>query len=302
MRASTHVRSLHRTGTARLARTALATVLSSLLLCVAVGRSGERVAVAAPTKPASVVKPVAKVDVGPAIQKLKSGDEGQIRAALDELRIAGVGGAAAAPAVAELLSKGLNDPLSQQAIDTLADLESPEGSAVLAQYVSHRTVELRRSAVKALAHTKGPAAGSALRRALADADPAVRGNAASGLGAIKAKDAVPDLFIALDHKVNEASVSIGQLCNPEQCRELASKLGKLPFGVVTGGFDQVFSRPAIDVPDEVKMALVSRLRDLATGEASRFLGDVEKRLPKEASPRLRQAVDQAVKATAGGSR
>lgn len=237
----------------------------------------------------------------PALQKLRSGDEGQIRAALDDLRIAGSGAAPAALAVAELLSKGLTEPLTHQAIDTLGDLESPEGSAVLAQYATHRNVVLRRAAVKALTRTRGPSAASALRRALADSDAQVRGNAASGLGGMKGKDAVADLFVALDHKVTEAAASLGQLCDPEQCEQLAGKLGKLPFEVVTSGLEQVLFRPANDLSDDAKIKVLERLRELGTGEAHRFLRDVESRLPKEASARLRQALAQAVKATAGGS-
>ncbi len=241
-----------------------------------------------------------KVDVGSAVKKLKSGDEAQIRAALDDLRIAGPAAASAASAVAEVLSKGLTEALAQQAIDTLGDLESPDGSAVLAQYATHRTLAIRRAAVKALTRTKGKAAAPALRRALSDPDAQVRGNAASGLGAIKAKDAVPDLFVALDHKVNEAAASIGLLCNAQQCEELAGKLGKLPFDVVTSGLEPVLFRPSSEVTDDTKIKVIGRLRELGTAEANRFLKDVEGRLPKETSPRIRQAVEQAVKATMGG--
>lgn len=243
--------------------------------------------------------PAPKVDVAGAITKLKSGDEAQIRAALDDLRLGATAAAAAAPAVAEVLSKGLSAQLAQQAIDTLGDLESPEGSPILAQYALHRTTSLRQAAVKALTRTKGAAAAPALRRALGDADAQVRGNAASGLGALKAKDAVPDLFLALGHKVNEAAASIGQLCNAAQCEELSTKLGKFPFDVVTGGLEAVIFRA--DVSDDTKIKVIGRLRELGTAEANRFLKDVEKRLPKEASARIKQAVEQAVKATTGGS-
>ena len=254
---------------------------------------------AAPAKPAA--KP-AKVDVGPAVQKVKSGDEAQIRAGLDDIRLGGAGAASAAPAVAEALGKGLSEPLTNQAIDTLADLESQEGSAILSLYASHRNVAIRRAAVKALTRTKGAAAGAALRHALADGDAQVRGNAASGLGALKAKDAVPDLFVALDHKVNEASASIGQLCNAQQCEQLAGKLGQLPFDVVTGGLDPILFRPVAEVSEDTKIKVLGRLRELGTAEANRYLGEVEKRLPKETSPRIKQAVEQAVKATSGGSK
>jgi HEAT repeat protein len=258
---------------------------------------------AEPAKPAPkpAQKPAARVDTGPAIQKLKSGDEAQIRAGLDELRLAASAGAAGAPAVSELLSHGLSETLSHQAIDTLGELDAPEGSAILAQYATHRTLALRRAAVKALTRTKGAVAAGALKRALGDSDALVRSNAAAGLGALKAKDAVPDLFVALDHKVNEAAASVGQLCNAEQCDQLAGKLGKLPFDIVTSGLDQVLFRPTSDLSDDVKIKVLGRLRELGTAEANRFLKDVEKRLPKETSPRIRQSVEQAVKATNGGS-
>ena len=269
-------------------------------LALLVSLAGATSAGAQPAKPAAA-KPAAKTDVGPALQKLKSGDEGQIRAALDDLRIAGSSASAAASAVADALSRGLSEALALQAIDTLADLESPDGSAILAQYSRHRTVAIRRAAVKALTRTRGAAAAPALRKALGDSDAQVRGNAAAGLGMLKAKDAVPDLFVALDHKVNEAASSIGQLCNAEQCDQLASKLGKLPFEVVTSGLDPILFRPTAEVSDDTKIKVLGRLRELGTGEANRFLKDVETRLPKEASARIKQAVEQAVKATSGGS-
>jgi HEAT repeat protein len=254
---------------------------------------------AAPAKPAA--KPAVKIDTSAAITKLKSGDEGQIRQALDDLRVAGPAGAGAAAEVSNLLNRGINEVLTVQAIDTLGDLESAEGSPVLAQYATHRNVALRRAAVKAMVRTKGPAAVPALKKALGDQDAQVRGVAASGLGALKAKDAVPDLFVALDHKIAEAAAAIGQLCNPEQCEQLAAKIGKLPFDVVTGGLEQVLARPTADMPDDAKIKIIGRLRETGTGEANRFLKDVQARLPKETSPRIKQAIEQAVKATTGGS-
>jgi HEAT repeat protein len=261
-------------------------------------------AFAAPPPPKAVAKPAKaapKVDVSPSVQKLKSGDSAQIRAALDEIRIVGPGAASAAPAIVDVLGQGLSEPLTRHAIDTLADLEAPEASPILAQYTTHRTVAVRRRAVLALMRTKGEPAAPALRRALGDADPQIRGSAASGLGSLKAKDAVPDLFVALDHKVNEAAASIGQLCNPEQCEQLTKKLGQLPFDVVTSGLEPILSRPSAEISDDAKIKVIGRLRELGTAEANRFLADVDKRLPKETSPRLRQAVEQAVKATTGGS-
>jgi HEAT repeat protein len=235
-----------------------------------------------------------------AANDLKSGDTGKIRAALDEIRLAGkTNGGRYAPQIAELLAKGLTLDLTSAAIDTLGDLESEATSASIAPYAHHRTPKVRQAAIRALAKTKGKAAVTTLRAALSDSDPMVRGLAATSLGSLKAKEAVPDLFNALDHKVNEAAVSVGQLCGPAECENLASRVGKVPFDVVTSGLDQALFRS--DLGEDNKIKIIGRLRELGTQEANRFLRDVTKRMVKEASPRLKQALEQAVAATGGGT-
>src|SRR4051794_12194610 len=67
------------------------------------------------------------IDLKPVIGKLKSGDENQMRDALDEVRLAGPAGAPAAPMIAEALTRGLSLSLTQSAIETLGDLESEAG-------------------------------------------------------------------------------------------------------------------------------------------------------------------------------
>jgi len=271
-----------------------------LLACATLATWSAHVAAAKPPKK----KPVAESQVAlPAgtLEKLRSGDEASIKSALDEVRTAGKSAAGAAPAIAELLDHGLTSDLTVAAIDTLGDLESEAGSPALAWYAVHRSAPIRQAAVKALARSKGPAAVTALRHALSDDDATVRGMAATGLGSLKAKDAVRDLFVALDHRVSEAAASIGQLCSPDECDELAGKLGKVPFDVVTGGLDQVLFRPLSEVPDDQKVKMVGRVRELGTAEANRFLRDVQKRWPPSWSPRVKQAIDQGVLATSGVS-
>ena len=250
-------------------------------------------------KPKDPPKPVA-IDVKPAIPKIKSGEEAQIKAGLDEVRIAGTQGAPAAPAIAEVLGKGLSLDLTISAIETLGDTESEQGSAAIAAYTTHRNSKVRRAAIKSLTRTKGTPAIAAFKKALSDNDPVVRGTAASGLGAIKAKDSVADLFLALNHRVNEAAASIGQLCNAEECDKLAGKLGSVPFDVVTGGLDQALFRQPKDVSDDTKVKIIGKLHELGTAEANKFLKDVQKRWPEAWKGRVKQSLDQAVQATTGG--
>jgi len=275
-------------------RSIVVAVLPFLMAIATVASSQEKPA----PKPAAAPK---AIDVKPLVAKIKTGEQGPMREAFDELRIAGVGGAAAAPAIAEALSRGLDAELTKSAIETLGDLESEAGSTALAAYASHRNVQLRRAAVKALGRTKGAAAATAFKHALSDSDPAVRSTAASGLGALKAKDAVPDLFVALDHRVDEAAASIGQLCNPQQCEQLVGQLGKHPFDVVTGGLDQVLFRAGNDIPDETKIKIIGQVRELGTIEANKFLKSAQGRWPATGSKRVRQSLDQAVLATSGGA-
>jgi HEAT repeat protein len=271
-----------------------AALLAAALGVVAV----ERLADAKPPAAAPAAEAPKAIPLPPdAIKRLESGDPAQIKTALDDVRMSAKAGAAAVPAIVHLLAQGLPPDLTQAAIETLGDTESEGASEAISWYARHRNSALRRAAVQALARTRGPAAIQALRQGLSDPDPAVRGLSATALGGMKAKDTVGDLFVALDHKIPEAAASIGQLCAGNDCDRLAAKLGSVPFSVVTSGLDQVLFRPPADVSDDVKVKIVGRVRELGTGEANRFLRDVQAKWQKTWSQRVKQAIDQAVLAT-----
>jgi hypothetical protein len=236
-----------------------------------------------------------------AVRRLKSTDAAQLKSALDEIRVSGARGAPAAPAIIALLRRGLPTELTIAALDTLGDTDAVTGSDVLAWYVHHRDPNVRRSAVGALAKARGDAATKALRAALSDSDPGVRGLAATGLGTMKATGAVPDLFRALDHGVLEAAAAIGQVCSNADCDRLAAKLGGMPFDVVANGLDEALLRPPSEVGDDFKVKIVGRVRAVATPEANRFLKSVQTRFRLRASPHVKQAIDSAVTATTGAS-
>src|SRR5580658_629800 len=110
-----------------------------------------------------------------AVARLKSSDAQQIESALGDVRVSGRGGAPAVPAVVELLRRGLPEALTKAAIETLGDTQNEAGSEVVAWYTRDRSPLVRQSAVGALAKLKGNVATKALRAALSDSDPAVRG-------------------------------------------------------------------------------------------------------------------------------
>jgi HEAT repeat protein len=233
------------------------------------------------------------------VKRLKSGDDAQTKSALDDVRVSGRAGAAAVSTIVDLLERGLSPDLTRAAIDTLGDTESEAATVALTWYARHRNVALRRAAVQALSRTRGAAAIKALRLDLSDPDAEVRGLSATGLGAMKAKDAIGDLFVALDHRVSEASGAIGQICVNSECEKLAAKLGSVPLSVVTTGLDHALLRTMPDVSDDTKVKIVGRVRELGTAEANRFLREVQTKSKKNGSPRVRLAIDQAVLATSG---
>jgi hypothetical protein len=231
------------------------------------------------------------------LAKLKSADLAIVREGLDDARLAGKRAAPAVPAIVALLTNGVPYAVAEAALDTLGDIESPDASPTIAMYARHRDPTLRRAAVRALAKTQGPMAAPTVRAALSDPDSRVRAEAATGLGALKAKAAVGDLFLALDHRVYEAAVSIGQLCEGAECDTFMSRLGKVPFDVMTTGIDPILFRPASEVGDEAKIAIVDKVRDVGTREANGFLKQIGARWPKKGSAKVKGEIDAAVLAT-----
>ncbi|MBK7581222.1 MAG: HEAT repeat domain-containing protein [Myxococcales bacterium] len=241
-----------------------------------------------------------KVDTDKVKAELESGDAARITAALEQLIKGGEAAAAAAPAVEALLKKGLSSELMLKALDAAGAMKQTSSSSAIAPYVKHRVPGVRHAAAKALIKSKGPEAIKALRAALRSSDAQVRGIAATGLGALGAKDAMTDLFSALAHSVPEAAAAIGQLCEPSDCDKFANLTGKHQFDIMSSGFDQILFRAEKDVAEDQKIKVIGRLRELGTKEASKYLADVKGRWPEGWSKRVKQAIEAAVKATGGG--
>ncbi|MEZ4370665.1 MAG: HEAT repeat domain-containing protein [Polyangiaceae bacterium] len=250
------------------------------------------------TQPA--VAAPAKFDVEAVKKQLLSGNGEEIAKALETIKQAGAAAKPIVPTLNSVLKKGSTAPLLVALIETASKLEDPTSSAAIAPYVRHRDKSVRQAAAKALLHTKGPDAVKALRRGLRSRDPVVRGTAAGGLGTLGAKEALPDLFAAFDHRVGEAAVSIGQLCEADGCKDFLKRVGKVPFDIMTSGLDQMLFRPPASLNDDAKIGIIGKLRELGTPEAGKYLADVAERWPKDWSKRVKAALDAAVKAVGKG--
>jgi HEAT repeat protein len=223
---------------------------------------------------------------------LESGDEARALAALDEIELSG--DKRAASLIDALLARGASTKLLLRAMGVASVLGKESSSSALAPYVKHRAPEVRRAAAQSLAHTKGSAAVQALRDALRGSDPALRGTAAQGLGALGAKAAVPDLFVVLPKEVPEAAGAIGALCSADECKRFVSLLGKLPFDVMESGFLPLLLRTSSDVPDAVKLELIEQLRRMATQKAKALLATALASYPDNGNPKIRSAIDAAI--------
>jgi len=272
-------------------RTAPALGIGSAVLAVhlaAVAAPKSAAPAAPPTPPSAAL-----------LHELRSSDEAQIRAGLDEVRRAGRAAAGVSREVTALLDRGLTVELTVAALDTLAEIEVESTTERIVPYLAHRNAHVRKAAARALGKTRGVAAVKPLRRALADRDADVRSLAAAALGAMKAREAVADLFLALERGIGAAAPAIGRLCAGDECDRLIGTIGRRPLDVVIPGLDEVLFRADTGVGDDAKVKLIQRVREIATADANRFLRDAQRRWPKEASPRVKQAIDQAVLATGG---
>ncbi|HYQ40541.1 MAG TPA: HEAT repeat domain-containing protein [Polyangiaceae bacterium] len=261
--------------------------LAVISLCL--GTLAPSVALAAPPAKA---KASATLNLENSKKALESGDEARVLAALDEIEQAG--DRKAAPLVEALLSRGANSAVLVRAIAVAGTLGAPSSSSALAPYVRHRAPEVRHAAARSLARTKGSVAVSALREALRGNDPTLRSAAATGLGTLDAKEAVPDLFVVLPKEVPEAAGAIGVLCRGDECKRFVGLLGKLPFEVMESGFLPLLLRTDAEAPDAAKLQLIEQLRRMATQKSGALLATALASYPANGNPKIRAAIDAAI--------
>ena len=247
-----------------------------------------------PAKPAApAATPKSKLDL-PGLQKaLESGDPAQMVGALET--IGNSGDPTGAPLVEALLGRGADATVLSRAIETLGVLGQPSSGAALAPYAQHRTPELRRAALRALIASKSPLAGGVLRRALHGSDASQRAIAARGLGELNVRAAVPELLSVLPKDVPEAAQSLGQLCVGAECEKLTGMLGHLRFETMESGMVPLLLRPQADVPDDVKLKLIEKLRRMATQPANQVIQAALAKFPADGSPKVKLGLERALK-------
>ena len=271
-------------------------IISAALLLAA---SASVLAAPPKTAPAKAAKPAApaaaksKLDLPDLRKALESGDSAQMLGALET--IGNSGDPAGAPLVEALLGRGADATVLSRAIETLGVLGQPSSGAALAPYAQHRTPELRRAALRALIASKSPLAGDVLRRALRGSDASQRAIAARGLGELNVRAAVPELLTVLPKDVAEAAQSLGQLCVGAECEKFTGMLGHLRFETMESGMVPLLLRPQADVPDDVKLKLIEKLRRMATQPANQLIQTALAKFPADGSPQVKRGLERALK-------
>ncbi|MEQ9077616.1 MAG: HEAT repeat domain-containing protein [Sandaracinaceae bacterium] len=225
-----------------------------------------------------------------AVELLGAEDRDQVRSGLEALGLMGDPGAVAP--IAARIRRGLPADLLDIAVDTLTILGRAEAGPILVELVRHRRPGIRLKAVQGIVATRPRGAARVLTGALSDTDETVRAAAAEGLGTLGAHEGIDDLFHALDRRVPNAAMAIGQLARPADVDRFLGYLGQLPFDQVTPALSEMLHRD--DLAERAKLAIVHRLTELATPEVRTFLEDFVNGLDIDDRSQVRRAAEDAI--------
>ncbi len=224
---------------------------------------------------------------------LESGDAERVLAALDAIELSS--DRKAAPLVDALLTRGRKQ---QNLVACVGRRRRPGSGSLERSGCPLRQTSRGRGAPSGRAKSRShegfgrrasPAPGTAQQR-----PGATRRGPADGLGALNAKDAVPDLFVVLPKETPRAAGAIGALCGGDECKKFVTLLGRLPFDVMESGFLPLLLRAGPEVPDGVKLQLIEQLRRMATPKANELLESALAAYPAKGSPQIKAAIDAAL--------
>lgn len=260
------------------------------------------------------------LSVRDAREALRSTDTDRVLQGIDSLTVAGTDDAVSA--IVELLRAGPVDRVTNYAVEKLGIIGRPSAIEELSNLTRHRRTAVRRAAYNALAQIRDDRVRPLLEGGLHDSEAEVRAEAAESLGAIGARQSVGLLFRAFERGVPEAAESIGQLADPtvavsteaahdrEDPRSttrrvtLSMWLGRAPLSVLLRGFERFLNRR--DVPVNVKVLMITRLEQQASGQVRDFLQRWVAALPAAYRgpdrARAELAIRQISVAPAGGGR
>lgn len=202
-------------------------------------------------------------------------DEDDARA----LEVAGVLGGLTAPnagdPLIEMLAAGTSPARTQAALDALAKLAAAGALAsaraveILELYSGHRTVEVRRRAVKALGELKDALVVPTLLARLGDSAPEVRAVAGEALAARKETKATPRLYLLLKRGDMGAAAPLAVLATPDLVPQIAELAGSVDDSVLATALGEYVKRT--DVSDKLRVDVLRTIGHLSGAAATTAL-------------------------------
>ena len=179
---------------------------------------------------------------------------GAVEAILDELAIG------APPKVQAALLSGLSGRKEPRTLD------------VLALFARHRSPELRKKAVVAIAEVPEKRVVPLLIQALSDSVPEVRAAAARGLAARKETSAEDALVKLLAHQDKVAVDALAAIGGPLLARKLGELIGQIPDALIAGTLGGLLGRADFG-PDPIRVEVVKTLGKIPGADATAALQD-----------------------------
>ena len=230
-------------------------------------------------------RPQETLSLREAREALHATDPERVIQGVDSLTVLGT--AEAIPPLVELLHSGPSDRVTDYTVEKLGIIGQPAAIEELSNTLHHRRSTVRRAAIRALAQIRDDRVRRLIESALHDSDAEVRGEAASALGEIGARQSVGLLFRAFERGVPEAAEAIGRLGESntavstdaahdredprttQHTHTLAQWLGRSPLSVLLRGFERYLNRN--DINAATKEQIIVRLEQQASGQVREFL-------------------------------
>ena len=197
------------------------------------------------------------------------------------------------------LHSGQTDAVTERAVELLGELGRAETLPTLAGLRRHRRTEVRLRAYVALSRVKAPGVSALVAAGLRDPSARVRGAAATALGRIGAKDALPLLWVALERGVGQAALAIGQLASEEGIARLHTELGRVPLKTLLPGYRALLLRE--DLPLPAKQDIAARLTELSGATVATFFETLLAHDAQRLPAKLRTGLERDVRRLRAGS-
>lgn len=193
------------------------------------------------------------------------------------------------------LSVGAPPKVAAALLAGLAGRKDPRAVEVLTLYAHHRSPELRKKAVVAIAEISDPRVVPVLIASLSDSVEEVRAAAAKALAKRKETSAEDALVKLLAHKDQAAVDALAAIGGPMLARKLGELFGQIPDALLANTLGGLLERPDFG-PDPMRVEVVKAVAKLPGADATAVLTDYIKATEKEKTRPSRGEAKKAIEA------